>query len=188
MLSNSGISQFAREVTALGTIVIGLRLFAHLCPFFNSETYQAVAESFDMHQLRRAAGRFLQPKYWGRIWQQDEWRIQEVVYFCFGLWAVLWAAVAAEIGSFLLGSQLTKTIIHLVDSAFLGSLSADELVASLMIVLVIVPVILFIALAVFYVVTSLSRALPKMEIWRVPGKLDGGLAGVGLLVTLLQIV
>lgn len=187
ILSSSGTTALYQQLLALGALTIGLRLLFHVCPILNSAVYLAVAESFDIPHLRRAAMRFLRPNHWLRIWQKEEWDTQETVYFSYGLWTLLWAAVAAEIGSVLLRSQLSKTVVDLTDKALLraSELNADEIVALVMILLVFVPVVAFLIASVSYLVSSLSRVLPNLGVWKEPGKLLGTLTTVSLFVALV---
>ena len=188
MLSGSVSIAGYQEFLALGALVMGFRLFMHACPFVDSPVYRAVVESYHFPQLRRAALRFLRPDYWRRIWQKEEWEVKETVYFCFGIWSALWAALAVQLASFLLSSQLTKTIIRLLDRAFLGvfQLTADELVALLMVLLVFVPVLIFLALSVFYAFASLTRVVPDLAIWRIPGRSVRALSAFGFMVSLVS--
>ncbi|MDP7130936.1 MAG: cyclic nucleotide-binding domain-containing protein [Planctomycetota bacterium] len=177
-----------QQLMSLGTVIIGLRLIYHACPFVDSPAYEAVVESCDLPQLRRAALRFLRPDYWLHVWHKEEWEKREQVFFAFGIWSLVWGAVVAQVAAFLLNSQLSKTIIQLADKAFgdANAMSADETVALFMILIVLLPLLGFLVAGGSYIVSSLVDALNRSSIWRTPSQAVRWVVVVGLCAGLLH--
>ncbi|MDA1143007.1 MAG: cyclic nucleotide-binding domain-containing protein [Planctomycetota bacterium] len=171
-----------QQLMALGTVVIGLRLIYHACPFVDSPAYEAVVESYDLPQLRRAALKFLRPGYWLQVWRKEEWEEKEQIFFAFGIWSLVWGALVAQVAAFLLNSQLSKTVIQLAGKAFgdANLMSADETVALAMILMILLPLLGFLAAAGAYLVSSLSDAFNNSRIWREPSEAVRWLIVVGL--------
>jgi CRP-like cAMP-binding protein len=177
-----------QQLMALGTVIIGLRLIHHACPFVDSPAYEAVVESYDLPQLRRAALKFLRPDYWLHVWHKEEWEEKEQVFFVFGIWGLVWGAVVAQVAAFLLNSQLSKTVIQLADKAFgdANLMSADETVALVMILIILLPLLGFLAAAAAYMISSLSDASNNSRIWSNPPQAVRWLILVGLFAGLLH--
>ncbi|MDA0838351.1 MAG: cyclic nucleotide-binding domain-containing protein [Planctomycetota bacterium] len=165
-----GSSALLRDLLALGACVLGMRVFLHLCPLTKSEGYIAATEGMDSPHLRKAAIRFLRPKYWSQLWTKTRWQKSEVAFLLFGLWCVVWLTMAAKFATFVLKNQFTSTVVELVSALFSqnAQISLDELFALLMIFMVLVPAVLFLTLSAFFVASSTYRMFRQMGTWTNP--------------------
>lgn len=174
----------ARDLLGLGSLVFGIRLFFHVCPLFRLDLYLVAAESSRMPHLRQAALRFLQPRYWLKIWTKDKWAREELLFLAFGLWCVVWLTAAAQIASFIFRTQLFETAFDLLARALSPQpkFSSDEAVAFLIILMVLVPALLFLVLTIIYLFSSVLRVIPQMKIWKKPTVLVGTFAALSFVV------
>ncbi|MBI2190856.1 MAG: cyclic nucleotide-binding domain-containing protein [Planctomycetes bacterium] len=168
----------ARDLLGLGAVVFGIRLFIHACPLLKLDLYEAAVEASNLPHLRQAAIRFLQPRYWLKLWTKRQWEREELIFLGFGLWCVAWLTGAAKIPSFLFRTQLLETVLELLQRAISSRalFSPDEAVAFVLLVLVIVPALLFLVLTLFYVLVSMGRIIPQMKVWKNPTVLVGACA------------